>query len=245
MAKSRLKPRAVLCDVYGTLLEVGPPLRSADAQWQALFAEFLHGEPPMSRLEFARQTSAVVARHHAAAKAHGIPWPEILWPDIVLAVIPALDRLTAEARAEFILQQMALGRTLQLMPGAADCLQFLRQHGVLLGIASNSQAYTLRELSAALETVGLDLSLFTPALCFWSFANGFSKPDPHVFRMLAARLTGLGITPSEAFMVGDRRDNDIEPAQAQNFSTWHITPAGADNAGDWERFQATLKLLLS
>ena len=56
--------------------------------------------------------------------------------------------------------------------------------------------------------------MFDPELRFWSFENGFSKPDPHVFRILTARLEARGISPSETLMVGDRFDNDIEPARA-------------------------------
>ena len=44
--------RAIIFDIYGTLLEVGPPPPDADARWQRLFADLLHSEPRLSRLDF-------------------------------------------------------------------------------------------------------------------------------------------------------------------------------------------------
>ena len=66
-------------------------------------------------------------------------------------VIPDLTRLSARKLEDFIYRQMQIGRTLRLADGAAECLRQLNDHGILLGIASNSQAYTLRELEAALS----------------------------------------------------------------------------------------------
>ena len=85
-------------------------------------------------------------------------------------------------------------------------------------------------MQEALAAHGLGLDLFDRDLCFWSFEHGFSKPDPHVFQILTARLAARGIRPAETLMVGDRLDNDIEPAQAHGWQTWQLGPA-AD--GDW------------
>jgi FMN phosphatase YigB (HAD superfamily) len=130
---------------------------------------------------------------------------------------------------------------LRLANGAAECLRQLNDRGVLLGIASNSQAYTLRELTTALHGPGLNLSMFDRELRFWSFENGFSKPDPHVFRILTARLETRGIRPAETLMVGDRLDNDIEPAQAQGWKTWHLVATRQSGpSGNWPQLLAWL-----
>jgi FMN phosphatase YigB (HAD superfamily) len=104
-----------------------------------------------------------------------------------------------------------------------------------MGIASNAQPYTLRELEGALLGRGLSLAVFTPELCFWSFEHGFSKPDPHVVRLLSARLRARGVRPDDTLMVGDRMDNDIEPARAQGWQTWKlaVAPQGPSE-GDWD-----------
>jgi len=232
MEQARMKIRAVIFDIYTTILEVGPPPTNADALWSKLCEKTLGAPPPVSRTEFSVRTAQVIARHHAAAKSRGIPWPEILWPSVVLEALPSLARLAAPKLEDFLFQQMQMGRTLRLAEGAAECLRRLNDHGILLGIASNSQAYTLLELTAAFHGTGLNLVMFDRDVRFWSFENGFSKPDPHVFRILTARLEARGISPTETLMVGDRLDNDIEPARAFGWQTWQLTLAGKGNAKD-------------
>jgi putative hydrolase of the HAD superfamily len=112
-------------------------------------------------------------------------------------------------------------------------LRWSKERQFLLGIASNAQAYTLRELHEALATHAMGLDLFERDLSFWSFEHGFSKPDPHVFRLLTARLRLLGIAPAETLMVGDRADNDLDPARAHGWQTFAIGP---DAAACWSRF---------
>ncbi len=239
MEPASVNIRAAIFDIYSTILEVGPPPANADELWQGLCAETLGTPPPLSRSEFSLRSSQVVGRLHADARARGIQWPEILWPSVVLEVIPGLARLSAPKREDFLLRQMKIGRTLRLAEKAEDCLRRLNDQGILLGIASNAQAYTLRELSGALQDAGFNLSSFDRDLRFWSFENGFSKPDPHVFRILTARLEARGIRPVETLMVGDRLDNDIEPARAHGWQTWHLKP-GSPRGGGFRELIAAL-----
>lgn len=236
-----MKIQAAIFDIYTTILEVGPPPANAATRWQRLFEEMIGKPPPVSRTEFSVRTAAVIARRHAAARERGIQWPEIQWPSVVLEAIPSLARLSAPKLESFLFRQMQIGRTLRLADGAAECLRLLNGREIVLGIASNSQAYTLRELTAALQGTGLNLSMFDPDLRFWSFENGFSKPDPHVFRILTARLEARGINPAETLMVGDRLDNDIAPARAQGWQTWQlVSTKRAGSAGNWRDLTAWL-----
>jgi len=242
MAPARLNLRAIIFDIYTTLLEVGPPPANADARWEQLFARTFDKPPSLSRTEFAVRSSRIVAQQHAAARARGIPHPEILWPSIVAEVLPDLARLNANRQEAFIYEQMQLGRTLRLADGAAECLRHLNEEHRLLGIASNSQAYTQRELELALRSAGLNLSIFDRDVRFWSFENGFSKPDPHVFRLLTSRLEARGVSPAQTLMVGDRLDNDVEPAQAFGWHAWQLVSRPAPGrAGGWRELLAWLK----
>lgn len=45
---------------------------------------------------------------------------------------------------------------------------------------------------------------------------GVSKPDPEIFRLA---LRNAGCLPEEAYMIGDRFDNDIQPAAKMGMST--------------------------
>lgn len=245
MEPRRLSLRAVICDVYQTLLAVGRPPADAEARWVALWRDTLGCAPALSRVDFAAACAQVIAREHAGARARGIAFPEVWWPAVVAEVIPALAALPGPQQDEFIFTQMQIGRSLCLMAGAAEALRALTRAGLVLGLASNAQAYTWRELDRYLHGADLSRDVFTPELCFWSCQHGFSKPDPHVFRILTARLAAQGIAPGETLMVGDRPDNDLEPARAQGWQTWHLTPAAnaGDPAGDWQRLLAWLGLV--
>ena len=229
--------RAVILDIYGTLLEVGPPAPDADARWQRLCRDLLGAEPRLSRLQFSVASSHVIARHHQDAQARGIPWPEVHWPSVVAEVIPEVARLSRHDQEEFLFRQIQTDHSTRMAPETAAALHWLKDRPGLLGIASNAQAYTLRELTEALATHALGMDLFESRLCFWSFEHGFSKPDPHVFQILTARLSALGIPPRDTLMVGDRLGNDIEPAKAHAWRTWQLGPAAN---GDWAGLRETL-----
>jgi putative hydrolase of the HAD superfamily len=135
-----------------------------------------------------------------------------------------------------MVKHAALMHTVRLHPVAAHLLASLHDHGVLLGLVSNCQPYTLAELEAEFATAGLSLDIFHPSLRFLSFEHGYSKPDPHVFRLLTARLRLQGVSVPEVLAVGDRLDNDIGPARAQGFQTWQLATDSSlePTAGGWE-----------
>jgi FMN phosphatase YigB (HAD superfamily) len=181
-----------------------------------------------------------VRREHEAARAAGVDCPEVCWTETMATALPELRRLTPTARDAFLDEQAQIWHQVSWMPGAVDALRALRrEEGVVLGVASNAQPYTVRELARQLAVVGLSFDLFEPELCFWSFAHGFSKPNPHVFRILQARLRARGIAPGRTWMVGDRLDNDIDPARACGWRVWPLSDNGPSAfGGDWAEFLA-------
>jgi FMN phosphatase YigB (HAD superfamily) len=236
--------RAVLCDIYQTLLEVGPPPADAGPRWDALCRAALPGVAPLTLAEVALSAEDVIRHGHAAAKAVGIPYPEIFWPAVACKAWPALATLDAQTLGDFLFEHAQTQRSVRLMPNVSEVLRWLVKRKVSLGLVSNAQPYTLRELDAALCAVGLSRALFMPDLCFFSFEHGFSKPDPQVFRLLIARLARRGIPSGETLVVGDREDNDIGPAQAHGFQAWRLTPAVAESkarSGDWLHLSVLLE----
>jgi FMN phosphatase YigB (HAD superfamily) len=241
MDDGNMKLRAVIFDVYGTLMQVGPPPGNADTLWEKLFHEFFETPPPLRRLEFSLACSRAIALRHNAAHARGIAKPEILWPAIVAEVLPAFARLDAATQTEFVYRQIQIGRSISLMTGVGPTLRWLLDKHLTLGIASNAQAYTLRELDTVLKTDGLNFKVFDPDLAYWSFQNGFSKPDPHGYQMIRIRLEARGISPGQALMVGDRLDNDVTPARLQGLQTWHLhTESPEKQSGNWEKLREFL-----
>ena len=223
------KNSVVICDVYRTLLNVFPAPRNAETVWREL-GEEVFGKPLGCSLEeFSLKCESVIKEDHQTARVAGIAYPEVDWSSVIARVLPEGQKLTQGVLADFVFRHMQLLRTLELMPGAVEFLNECLQQSIPLGIASNAQAYTLRELGEALAGEGLSLAVFAKDLTFWSFEHGFSKPDPHVFRLLAARLACRGVETSRALMVGDREDNDIRPAFAQGFRTWKLSSAEDTN----------------
>jgi putative hydrolase of the HAD superfamily len=237
--------RAIIFDIYGTLLEVGSAPENAEARWRTLWKEKLKVAARLGLVDFSAACDTVIEREHTAARASGLQHPEVYWPNVVSEVLPELMSLSGSELDDFLFQQAQLWHTVRLSPEAAQILSKASQANVLLGLASNCQPYTLRELDAALASAGLSFTIFKSELCFFSFAHGFAKPDPHVFRLLLARLKVLGISPTQTLMVGDRPENDIDSARAQAFRVWQLTPyptnAGTQS-GDWHQLAFHLGL---
>ncbi len=208
--------RAVICDVYRTILDVGPGPVDAEARWAELHSAAFGEAPVLSLAGFDAGCRSIVERDHSVAVRLGVDFPEVVWRDVMRRALPELGTLSERGEAEFLYRHMQLRRSLRVMDGALEFLAACRGRGILLGIASNAQAYTLREL----EACGVEVDWFERDLCVWSFESGFSKPNPHVFRMLTARLAHLGIAPGEVMMVGDREDNDVVPPRAAGWRTW-------------------------
>lgn len=215
-----MKPRCFLFDVYQTLLRLEPP-DAPEAAWESLWAT-VSGARPVGLGEAKGAIRAAVRREQERARMAGITWPEVYWPNVLREALPELGALGPEAFAAFLREQVRVWHRSSLMPGAAELLSELIGRGVPLGIASNAQPYTPGDLARHLEAAGLPGDPFAPDLVFWSFAHGFAKPDPAVFRLLAARLRIRGIAPEEALMVGDNPVNDMAPARANGFATWHL-----------------------
>jgi putative hydrolase of the HAD superfamily len=189
----------------------------------------------LSRLEFSIACSKVIAQLHSDARSKGIAWPEVCWPLVVNEVVPEVSGLSETQKEEFVYRQIQTGHTTDLAPGVAETLRFVQRQGWLMGIASNAQRYTIRELTECLSHQGLALEVFEPDLCFWSCEHGFSKPDPHVFQILSARLEARGIFPAGTTMVGDRLDTDIEPARRHGWRTWQLSSLDQAGNGNWQQ----------
>jgi putative hydrolase of the HAD superfamily len=234
--------KALILDIYGTVLEVGPPRPDADAAWEESLRKDLNLALPPSRLEFSVATGRIIAAMHQIARMRGIPHPEVQWPSVVSRILPQIGEMCSAVREDFLYRLVQTGHTVRLKPQCAEVLAALASSGCLLGIASNAQSYTLRELAQLLSRAGLGMSIFDPDLCFWSYQHGFSKPDPHVWRILSARLEQKGVPPEQIMMVGDRLDNDIQPARRHGWQTWLLSdnPNG-EHGGDWQALREAVQ----
>lgn len=113
-----------------------------------------------------------------------------------------VDSVLDELYATVPARNEARGR-IELRPGIAGLLEKLSGEGLMLGLAANQPAQSLKTL----DSVGI-LKYFKYQEVSGSI--GLAKPDP---RLLLLSCEGLGVEPEEAIMVGDRIDNDIVPAR--------------------------------
>ncbi len=202
--------RAVICDIYGTLLHPGPPPRDAGARWLQGCQSIAGG--PLTLAEFDARCTRAVKLQHAARHAGGEPFPEVDWLAVMRTSLPGMDDRHALQLSSL---HAACQRTCTALPHAIEALAAIRSADILTGLASNAQHYTRDEMTAA----GFSLSDFHPQLCFLSGDHGFAKPSARVFTRLTEQLTSLGIAPHEALMIGDSIENDIAPSRAAGWRT--------------------------
>ncbi len=134
--------------------------------------------------------------------------------EIVAAVLAALGRPDAElARAMAQMRTELHTQSIEPFPGAVAALRALRAAGVRLGMVTNGAADAQRG-----KINRFDLGpLFDCIVVEGEFGCG--KPDERVFRHA---LAALGVTPADAWMVGDNLAFDIAPAQALGLTgIWH------------------------
>jgi HAD superfamily hydrolase (TIGR01662 family) len=111
-----------------------------------------------------------------------------------------------------------------LYPDALDCLRALAADGYRLGVAANQPAAT----AAVIERLGIPLDLVGMS-AEWEL----HKPDPAFFERVARELE---LPPGAIAYVGDRVDNDVQPAHEAGMiavflrrGPWAWIQAGREN----------------
>ena len=210
--------RAVICDIYGTLLAVESP-GDGPVLWEGACQAWTGRRIPLEM--FNARCAALTAEANAVRRLAGEPYPEVDWFAILRGVLGGESPSGGEAALRHLSNYHArCVRHCTAMLGAVAVLKQWHSRGIRLGIASNAQDYTRWEM----EFAGVPLEMFDPSLCFLSGDHGFAKPSPRVFATLSEKLAALGISPHETLMVGDSLENDITPAAAAGWHTWHIGP---------------------
>jgi HAD superfamily hydrolase (TIGR01509 family) len=92
-------------------------------------------------------------------------------------------------------------------PDALPCLAALRSRGLLVGAVGNTPAETEELLRPHVDLVGS------------SGRWGVEKPASAFFERIAEEA---GVAPAELAYVGDRVDNDVEPAAAAGMVAVHV-----------------------
>jgi putative hydrolase of the HAD superfamily len=213
--EARLTPlpgiRAVLFDIYGTLLisgsgDVGSAqaLDNTEALAAALSAVGADaGEAASGIAEFFN----VVRADHQVLKANGVDHPEIEVRDVWRRIFP----MESEAVERLAIEYECRANPVWPMPGFINVLHTLRAEKFALGIVSNAQFYTPLILETLVSQSLTDLG-FDEELCAWSYQQRCAKPSPSLFSPVLQRLKELHIEPSQTLYVGNDMLNDIHTA---------------------------------
>lgn len=197
--------RAVLFDVYGTLLDAS----SGDGISPEVA---LAGIMPATHPELLRDLRRAVQSAHAASP---FPHPEVDIREMWAQLLPAWPEEEIEQFAREVEDRLTPAVE---MRGAIVTLRGLASAGVTMGIISNAQFYTARVMERCLggsfEQLGFD-----PLLCWFSWEHRRAKPDPWLFEMARAKLLERGISATEILYVGNDVVRDIMPAAACGFRT--------------------------
>jgi putative hydrolase of the HAD superfamily len=127
------------------------------------------------------------------------------WEHIVEFALERLGRTVPNLPAAIARDFLARRRArMRLFPEALDCLTELRRRGVPLALVTNGDAAQQRD---KIERHGL-ASFFDAILIEGEF--GVGKPDASVYRHV---LRALGAAPTEAWMVGDHLEWDVDAPQ--------------------------------
>lgn len=195
--------RAVLFDIYGTLLD-GPRYGDRNERITAV----------AGRYGLAPESDCAVAFDRAVAEAHQAsadPFPEVDVREIWSEIFPELREPDA-----FALEAEEAIHPVSVVEAGHQLLRTAIERELAVGIVSNAQTYTrvlmARHFPDLWTRVREDLVAF-------SYEHRISKPDLRLFGNPLASLTGEGIRPHEILMVGDSAEHDIVPARSLGLRT--------------------------
>jgi HAD superfamily hydrolase (TIGR01549 family) len=188
--------KAVLFDVDFTIARPGPEL--GPEGYQRLGRRFGLELDPASYLEARSKALEGIRRHPE------LEHDEEIWVAFTERIIRNMggDADSAYECAVAMTRAWEHAEHFELYEDALPVLERLRNHGLKLGLVSN----TGRDLEAFVAHHGLDVDA---ALGSRSF--GRTKPHPTIFQALLERLR---VEPAAAAMVGDSPDDDVDGARA-------------------------------
>lgn len=209
--------RAVLFDIYGTLLisgtgDIGVASRHLNSLETRNVLKGIEGS--LIRTYLTRE----IKKRHLELRDSGVEYPEVEIRDIwraVLAILISEGLLDDESEIDSV-ETLSLQYELAMnpvwpMPGFPEIVREIRDAGYRVGIISNAQFYTPMIIEAvtgmSLKQIG-----FEAELCAWSYRLSMAKPSPEVFEVPLKNLAAAGIPPDEILYVGNDMLNDVTAA---------------------------------
>jgi HAD superfamily hydrolase (TIGR01549 family) len=199
-----MRLRAVLFDVDFTLAKPGPDL--GPEGYRALGRRFgLELDP--ERYAEARAAAVSAVERHPELDHDEEVW--VLFTERIIRGMGGDSERAYECAVEMT-RAWEHAENFELYEDALPVLGALREHGLKLGLVSN----TGRDLAAFVAHHALDVDVAVA-----SGAHGKTKPHPAIFRSV---LAALRVEPPEAAMVGDSPEDDIAGARALGMAAFLV-----------------------
>ncbi len=196
--------RAVLFDLFGTLVAYGDIEGGTRAGWEGILAEVHALGAPVPYEAFQPEWQRQFVTPLAADEQDG----DTLFVLKILRLLRSYglpeDRVAARRAAWACLN--AWDACIELPDDAIPTLHALRGRGYVVGLVSNFDHPPYAR--ALLARTGL-APLLDPTII--SGEVGYDKPDPRIFRLA---LEAVGCAPEEVLFVGDSLTSDVRGAAA-------------------------------
>jgi putative hydrolase of the HAD superfamily len=192
-----LKPRAVLFDVYRTLVDIWTDEHHPDVWMRLTYLLGLHG----LRADAGEMSRAFFERSRVSQEESTEEHPEVDVLGVFRGLLEEMRPAPDEAFVREVTQSFRLLslKHLKLFPDTLPTLELLRPH-FKLGLVSNAQRVFLEP-----ELRMLDVPQWMDEIVI-SSDYGYQKPDPRLF---VTALECLEVSPEEAVFVGDTVSRDI------------------------------------
>lgn len=215
----RLPVKAVLWDVYGTLLisgvgDIGVSAAPGEAAAEVALRACGVAAPGCGAV-VARRLREVIAISHEKDRRRGVNYPEVVIEEVWRETLTSLrnEGVLGREVAQVDLMRLSLEYEMRVnpvwpMPHATESLAAFAAAGWKLGIISNAQWFTPVILEVLLGRPLHELGFSDESLLVYSYQHRRAKPSRELFQAALDELAQESILAREVLYIGNDRLND-------------------------------------
>ncbi|MGM5483547.1 MAG: AAA family ATPase [Nanobdellota archaeon] len=212
--------KAILFDIYGTIIKSDAGDLDDSLCKQNNIIKSLNKLKEKYQVNFESETIMKsyfdeIKSDHKEKEKQGIEYPEVQIEKIWEKVFRKNGISSVKSFKQFAYDFYDKCSERSLYKGVKETLKLLKKEGYYIGIVSNAQFYTSKDLKRLLEINDIN-EIFTEELNFFSYKMGYSKPNPEVFKNVNLALNKKNIFPFETIYIGNSAEKDIQTSNDAN-----------------------------